>query len=68
MTNREVLIHDLQHHQPGEPSEIVDYIECPYWRDEDCRNSETGFPFNSAPYNENCAHCKAEWLEKEWDE
>ena len=64
-TNREVLIQELTN-----PSEfpIEDYLECPYYRDEDCLNDKSGFKVDSAGYNENCRVCKMAWLEKEWDE
>ena len=67
MTNRELLIHDLQHQKAGEPTGIVEYIECPYWIDEDCINYDNELKVGSAEYEENCRQCKADWLEKEWD-
>ena len=68
MTNREVLIHDLTNHTEESDLCVVDYIDCPYYRDEDCKNEGTGFKSGSAPYEENCRYCKAEWLDKEWEE
>ena len=68
MTNREMLIHDLSLHDGDADLSVADYIECPYYRDEDCKNSGKNLAVGSFPYEENCRCCKAEWLEKEWEE
>ena len=70
MTNLEVIIHDLSHFKADNEGTwgIVDYIECPYVRDADCKNSETDFKLGSIEFEELCRECKAEWLAKEWDE
>ena len=63
-TNREVLIQGLT---TSSDFPIEDYIECPYYRDEDCKNSGKNLAICSAEYEENCRYCKLEWLNKEWD-
>ena len=68
MTNREVLIHELTIHSHDADLSAADYIECPYFRDDDCKNTGTGFKATSYEYNENCRQCKADWLDKEWEE
>ena len=66
MTNREMLIHDLQNFKGEYEDCVTDFFSCPYSTDKDCHNNDT--EYGTFGFEENCHLCKLEWLEKEWKE